>query len=132
MLLWEKIGEEEAIMGETTRTVDLNAHVNNIECQIETANNIAKAVIAFDNLGYGTITAIKFIAQGFNSFGDAVKVNGQDKFFLIIQDISIEKSNPTQWRHQKTNFRRKPNLLRRRHCIHILRTQRLQLHAADN
>ena len=92
MLLWEKIGEEEAIMGETTRTVDLNAHVNNIECQIETANNIAKAVIAFDNLGYGTITAIKFIAQGFNSFGDAVKVNGQDKFFLIIQDISIEKN----------------------------------------
>ena len=79
-------------MGETTRTVDLNAHVNNIECQIETANNIAKAVIAFDNLGYGTITAIKFIAQGFNSFGDAVKVNGQDKFFLIIQDISIEKN----------------------------------------
>ena len=79
-------------MGETTRTVDLNAHVNNIECQIETANNIAKAVIAFDNLGYGTITAIKFSAQGFNSFGDVVKVNGQDKFFLIIQDISIEKN----------------------------------------
>lgn len=79
-------------MGEITRTVDLNAHVNNIECQIETANNIAKAVIAFDNLGYGTITAIKFSAQGFNLFGDVAKVNGQDKFFLIIQDISIEKN----------------------------------------
>lgn len=79
-------------MGEITRTVDLNAHIENIECKIEIVNNIAKAVIAFDNLGYGTITAIKFIAQGFNSFGDVAKVNGHDKFFLIIQDISIEKN----------------------------------------
>lgn len=79
-------------MGEIRKTIDLNAHIENIECKIETTGNAVRAVISFDNLGYGTVTAVKFNAQGFNSFGDIIRVNGQDRFFLIVQDISIGKN----------------------------------------
>lgn len=72
--------------------VDLNAHIENITCDIVNQNDNAYAIISFDNLGYGNITAIKFYARGFNSFGDIVLVNGQDNFFLIVQDIEIEKN----------------------------------------
>lgn len=75
-------------MGEIQKIIDLNAHVENIEYRIEANDNETRAFISFDNLGYGTITAIKFNAQGYNSFGDAVQLN----FPLIIQDISIGKN----------------------------------------
>lgn len=49
-------------------------------------------MLEFDNLGCGSISAIKFEACGFNSFGDVVLVHGQEKFFLIVQDITIERN----------------------------------------
>ena len=41
----------------------------------------AYVMLEFDNLGCGSISAIKFEACGFNSFGDVVLVHGQEKFF---------------------------------------------------
>lgn len=61
--------------------VDVNAHIENLKCDIVKKNDDAYAVIEFENLGFGKITAIKFDVCGFNSFGDVVLVNGQDKFF---------------------------------------------------
>lgn len=72
--------------------VDVNAHINNLKCDIIKQNEEAYAILQFDNLGYGSISAIKFDACGFNSFGDVVLVNKQEKFFLIVQDIEIEKN----------------------------------------
>ncbi len=77
-------------MKTTKVVIDINAHVNNISCKVSPENGNSIATIDFDNLGYGTITAIKFIAKGYNSFGDLVPINGKDIFFLIIQDISID------------------------------------------
>lgn len=74
------------------KTIDINAHIENLQCKISADNGNAIAKISFTNLGYGDITAIKFNACGYNSFGDIVPVNGKDKFFLIIQDITIEKN----------------------------------------
>ena len=73
--------------------LDLNAHIANIACEIKVDGDALKALISFDNLGYGVVTAVKFNATGFNSFGDVVQIGGKDKFFLIIQDIRIEKNS---------------------------------------
>ena len=72
--------------------VDVNAHIENLKYDIVKQNDEAYAVIEFDNLGFGNISAIKFDACGFNSFGDIVGVNGQDKFFLIVQDVDIKRN----------------------------------------
>ena len=47
-------------MKNVTKTIDVNAHIANINSQITIENGISKAVISFSNLGYGIITAVKF------------------------------------------------------------------------
>ena len=79
-------------MKSTTWCYDINAHIENINCEIVTENSNAVAVISFENLGYGDITAVKFNAVGYNSFGDIVPIGNKEKFFLIIQDIMIKKN----------------------------------------
>lgn len=74
------------------KTIDINAHIEDLKCEISVNNENAIAKISFANLDYGDITAIKFNACGYNSFGDNVPVNGKEKFFLIIQDILIGKN----------------------------------------
>ena len=58
------------------KTIDINAHIEELKCEInvDAGNTIAK--ISFVNLGFGDITAIKFNACGYNSFGDIVPVDG--------------------------------------------------------
>ena len=73
--------------------IDENAHIQNLCCEVNLDGGIPKATISFDNLGYGVITAIKFCAQGFNAFNDIVLIEGKDSFFLIVQDISIDKNS---------------------------------------
>ena len=75
-----------------TKIIDINAHIANITCEIDVSNDMPKALISFDNLGFGVVTAVKFNAKGYNSFEDVVPVDGKDKFYLIIQDINIEKN----------------------------------------
>lgn len=71
---------------------DLNAHIANISCEIKADTDKAIALISFDNLGYGVIAAIKFEATGFNSFGDTVLIQGNNKFYLVIQDVTINRN----------------------------------------
>ena len=71
---------------------DINAHIDNIICTINPEGDTTCALVSFNNLDYGIITAVKFNATGYNAFGDIVQINGKDKFFLIIQDIKIEKN----------------------------------------
>lgn len=73
--------------------IDENAHIQNLCCEVNLDGGIPKATISFDNLGYGVITAIKFCAQGFNAFNDIVLIEGKGSFFLIVQDISIDKNS---------------------------------------
>ena len=70
--------------------LDINAHIQNICVSIN--NTSLGATVSFDNLGYGIITAIKFKAKGYNSFGDVVTINGKDSFYLVIQDLNIPKN----------------------------------------
>lgn len=72
-------------MKEVQKTIDVNANIKNIQCKIQKQ----RVVVSFDNLGYGTVTAVKFNAQAFNAFNDVVKINGREKFFFVFQDISV-------------------------------------------
>lgn len=73
------------------KTVDINAHIENLRYEVKVTEGVPVLWVSFDNLGDGTITAIKFTAHGYNSFGDKVQVDGKDDFPVIIQDIRIEK-----------------------------------------
>ena len=79
-------------MKNVTKTIDVNAHIANINSQITIENGISKAVISFSNLGYGIITAVKFKAKGYNTFNDIIQIDGNDNFIVIIQDVHIEKN----------------------------------------
>lgn len=79
-------------MKNVEKIIDINAHIEHLSCTITTESGVATAKISFDNLGFGDMTAIKFNACGYNSFGDIVPVNGKDKFFLIIQDFKVNKN----------------------------------------
>ena len=69
---------------------DLNAHIVEIDCKVIPENDCCE--ISFLNLNYGVITAVKFIAQGFNVFDDCILVNGKEEFTLVLQDIRVEKN----------------------------------------
>lgn len=73
-----------------TLSIDINAHIANITCDITVNGNNSTLSISFDNISNKAITAVKFNATGYNSFGDVVSVNGKDSFFVIIQDIKID------------------------------------------
>lgn len=74
------------------KQLDMNAHIEDLRCEVHVENGNAVARVSFVNLGYGDITAIKFNACGYNSFGDVVFINEKEKFFLIIQDTTIAKN----------------------------------------
>ena len=70
---------------------DVNAHIQDLQCSIELSKGTPVAKISFLNLAYGNITAIKFTAQGYNAFGDVIKVGNSETFSIIVQDIDIGK-----------------------------------------
>lgn len=83
------------------KKLDINAHITNIEYKIVADGDISKALISFDNLGYGIIKAVKFNAKGSNIFGETVQINGKDTFSLVIQDVNIkENSRATELKAQ--------------------------------
>ena len=73
------------------RTIDINAHITNIDSSVVVEDSVPYAQISFKNLGYGFLSAVKFNAKGFNSFGDAVLVDGNTEFQIVIQDLRIAK-----------------------------------------
>lgn len=79
-------------MKPVTVSVDVNSHINNITCSVTTKDNQAIAEISFENLGFGDITAVKFNATGYNTFGDVVRINDKEQFFLVVQDITVKKN----------------------------------------
>lgn len=79
-------------MDKINLTIDINEHISNLTCEINVIDGVPTAYILFINLGFGTLTAIKLKATGYNSFGDVVAFNGKKQFIIVIQDISIEKN----------------------------------------
>ena len=72
------------IMKLVKKIFDTNANITNIKCEIENRSNNPTAIISLENLGRGVITAIKFNATGYNSFGDIVPINGKKQFYIVI------------------------------------------------
>lgn len=88
-------------MNTITKTFDINAHIDNLECYIEIENDTPVALISFENISEKSITAIKFIAKGYTAFGDEIKVNDKEFFTITIQDICIRPNKTV------TNIREK-------------------------
>lgn len=80
-------------MEKVAKIIDVNAHITNIQTQVVSDSDSAKAIISFENLGYGIITAIKFNAKAYNSFGDEVLISGKNNFLIIIQDIKVKENS---------------------------------------
>ena len=67
--------------------LDINAHIKNISVCIDSASS--QATVSFENLGYGTIKAVKFKAKGYNDFQDIITIDGKEEFFIVIQDLNV-------------------------------------------
>lgn len=77
--------------------VDINAlaYITDYEITKENNDNLYISCKIY-NAGCKAIRAVKIIAQGFNSFGDRVKINGTEEFELIIQDLNIAANDEKQ------------------------------------
>ncbi len=76
-------------MNTITKTFDINAHIDNLRCNIEIENDTPVVLISFENISEKSITAIKFVAKGYTAFGDEIKVNDKEFFTITIQDICV-------------------------------------------
>lgn len=70
--------------------LDINSSISELSYEIKIENNIPFLYVSFKNVAQSSMKAIKFLAQGYNSFGDIVKVNSKDNFLIMIQDLSID------------------------------------------
>ncbi|HIY08554.1 MAG TPA: DUF2845 domain-containing protein [Firmicutes bacterium] len=73
-------------MYKKTVAIDLNAHIDSLEYRVINNGNAYYGELSFFNLSYGTIHAIKFHGEYFNSFGDILPITNTD---LLLQDLNI-------------------------------------------
>lgn len=81
----------------TILKVDINAsaYITDYEISKDQNENLYMSCKIY-NASNKAIRAIKIIAQGFNSFGDVVKVNDNEEFEIIIQDLDIAANHERQ------------------------------------
>ena len=79
-----------------TKSVDLNANILYLKHEIVADTNKTQARIEFRNMAYGTITAVKFEAQGYNAFGDVIQIAGKPTFDIVAQDLVIAPKRYTK------------------------------------
>lgn len=70
--------------------VDINSEIRELSYEIKIENSIPFVYVSFKNVAKTTMTAIKFLAKGYNSFGDVININGKDNFLIMLQDLSID------------------------------------------
>lgn len=77
--------------------VDINAlaYITDYDITKDKNDNLYMSCKIY-NAGSKAIRAVKIIAQGFNSFGDRVKINETEEFELIIQDLNIASNDEEQ------------------------------------
>ena len=69
---------------------DINSCISELSYQVKVENNTPFAYISFRNESKNILTAVKFTAKGFNSFGDIIHINNEETFLIILQDLYIE------------------------------------------
>lgn len=72
-----------------TKSVDMNANILYLKHEIVADTSKTQARIEFRNMAYGTITAVKFEARGYNAFGDVIQIAGKPTFDIVAQDLVI-------------------------------------------
>lgn len=72
-----------------TKSVDMNANILYLKHEIVADTSKTQARIEFRNMAYGTITAVKFEARGYNAFGDVIQIAGKPTFDIVAQDLVV-------------------------------------------
>ena len=72
-----------------TKSVDMNANILYLKHEIVADTSKTQARIEFRNMAYGTITAVKFEAKGYNAFSDVIQIAGKPTFDIVAQDLNI-------------------------------------------
>lgn len=67
----------------------MNANILYLKHEIVADTSKTQARIEFRNMAYGTITAVKFEAKGYNAFGDVIQIAGKPTFDIVAQDLNI-------------------------------------------
>lgn len=67
----------------------MNANILYLKHEIVADTSKTQARIEFRNMAYGTITAVKFEARGYNAFGDVIQIAGKPTFDIVAQDLVI-------------------------------------------
>lgn len=67
----------------------MNANILYLKYEIVADTSKTQARIEFRNMAYGTITAVKFEAKGYNAFGDVIQIAGKPTFDIVAQDLVI-------------------------------------------
>lgn len=70
------------------KTVDLNAYIFDLDCDIKTADGKKQFLFSFKNKNYGTIEAIRLLCVAYDSFGDKIQFDGND--FLEIKKADLQ------------------------------------------
>ena len=77
-------------MKKVTKRVDLNAYIADFKCEVKSENGNKQLSVSFDNLGYGTVVAIRFVVWAKDSFGDEIDFDGNDVLEIKKVDINIK------------------------------------------
>lgn len=87
-------------MKNVTKTIDVNAYIVNVKSQVSTDVDGTKAIISFDNLGYGVITAVNKNASATEI---KVKLPSNEIKRLELEECQICYTNGTVSTYQGKN-----------------------------
>ncbi len=72
------------------RTVDLNAYIENVNCEIKNVEDGKQLIFSFSNVSQEIITAIKLKCLCFDSFDDRIEFGNEDFLEVKKADINVK------------------------------------------
>ena len=72
------------------KKVDLNAHLSEIRTELSREGEKNVVSICLKNVSGKEITSILFRAKGYDYFGDVIKVEEKDSFFIEISALHLK------------------------------------------
>ena len=72
------------------RTVDLNAYIENVNCEIKNVEDGKQLIFSFSNVSQEIITAIKLKCLCFDSFDDRIEFGNEDFLEVKKADLNVK------------------------------------------
>ncbi len=91
-------------MNKIHKSVDLNAYISNLKCAPQLVEGNKQLSITFDNLGYGTIVAVKIEINAKDSFGDEIDFGGKKTLEIKKTDLNIKPRKKAGFIYESNNY----------------------------